>query len=127
MRRLSGVAGWAVGGWAAAAALFHIWTAYAGAWEPREMRAIHLLFLIPLAFVLFPAGKRSPEHRVTLADWAGPALSAVPCLYVIHYAQQPTERWAAVHPVSTAPLTLGTSHGVAAFAAPRRSGRLSVF
>src|SRR6267143_147612 len=53
MRRLSGVAGWAVGGWAAAAALFHIWTAYAGAWEPREMRAIHLLFLIPLAFVLY--------------------------------------------------------------------------
>src|SRR6267142_1122354 len=101
MRRLSGVAGWAVGGWAAAAALFHIWTAYAGAWEPREMRAIHLLFLIPLAFVLFPAGKRSPEHRVPLADWAWAALSAVPCLYVIRYAQELTERWEGVHPVST--------------------------
>src|SRR5439155_1149544 len=108
MRRLSGVAGWAVGGWAAAAALFHIWTAYAGAWEPREMRAIHLLFLIPLAFVLFPAGKRSPEHRVPLADWAWAALSAVPCLYVIRYAQELTERWEGVHPVSTGQVILGT-------------------
>src|SRR5882724_11239516 len=109
MRRLSGVVGWAVGGWAAAAALFHIWTAYAGAWEPREMRAIHLLFLIPLAFVLFPAGKRSPENRVTLVDWAGVALSAVPCLYVIRYAQELTERWEGVHPVSTGQVILVTT------------------
>jgi len=121
MRRLSGVAGWAVGGWAAAAALFHIWTAYAGAWEPREMRAIHLLFLIPLAFVLFPAGKRSPEHRVPLADWAWAALSAVPCLYVIRYAQELTERWEGVHPVSTGQVILGTILVVAVLEASRRS------
>ena len=121
MRRLSGVVGWAVGGWAAAAALFHIWTAYAGAWEPREMRAIHLLFLIPLAFVLFPAGKRSPEDRVTLVDWAGAALSAVPCLYVIRYAQELTERWEGVHPVSTGQVILGTILVVAVLEASRRS------
>src|SRR5438309_5395975 len=121
MRRLSGVAGWAVGGWAAAAALFHIWTAYAGAWEPREMRAIHLLFLIPLAFVLFPAGKRSPEHRVPLADWAWAALSAVPCLYVIRYAQELTERWEGVHPVTTGQVILGTILVVAVLEASRRS------
>ena len=35
------------------AALFHIWTAYAGVLEPRPMRAIHLLFLIPPAFLLY--------------------------------------------------------------------------
>jgi len=121
MRRLSGVVGWAVGGWAAAAALFHIWTAYAGAWEPREMRAIHLLFLIPLAFVLFPAGKRSPEHRVPLADWAWAALSAVPCLYVIRYAQELTERWEGVHPVTTGQVILGTILVVAVLEASRRS------
>src|SRR5438034_1211194 len=121
MRRLSGVVGWAVGGWAAAAALFHIWTAYAGAWEPREMRAIHLLFLIPLAFVLCPAGKRSPENRVTLVDWAGVALSAVPCLYVIRYAQELTERWEGVHPVSTGQVILGSILVVAVLEASRRA------
>src|SRR5512145_161591 len=108
MRELHGVVGWAVGGWAAAAALFHIWTAYAGAWEPREMRAVHLLFLIPLAFVLFPARERSPSTRVTLVDWAWVVLSTVPCLYVIRHAEALTERWEGVHPVTTGQVILGT-------------------
>src|SRR5690349_21717514 len=121
MRKLSGAVGWGVGGWAAAAALFHIWTAYAGAWEPREMRAVHLLFLLPLAFMLFPAGKRSPDNRVTLADWAWTLVSAVPCLYVIRYAQELTERWEGVHPVSTAQVILGTILVIAVLEASRRS------
>src|SRR5690348_11321321 len=108
MRALHGPVGWAVGGWAAAAALFHIWTAYAGAWEPREMRAVHLLFLLPLAFLLFPAGRRSPNDRVTVVDWAWAALSVVPCLYVIRYAEALTERWEGVHPVTLAQVVLGT-------------------
>jgi TRAP transporter 4TM/12TM fusion protein len=121
MRRLSGVVGWGVGGWAAAAALFHIWTAYAGAWEPREMRAVHLLFLIPLAFVLFPAGERSPTNRVTWTDWAWAVVSMVPCVYVIRYAQELTERWEGVHPVTTTQVILGTILVVAVLEASRRS------
>jgi TRAP transporter 4TM/12TM fusion protein len=121
MRRLHGVVGWAVGGWAAAAALFHIWTAYAGAWEPREMRAVHLLFLIPLAFVLFPARERSPSTRVTLVDWAWVVLSTVPCLYVIRHAEALTERWEGVHPVTTGQVILGTILVVAVLEASRRA------
>lgn len=121
MRTLSGAVGWAVGGWAAAAALFHIWTAYAGAWEPREMRAIHLLFLIPLAFLLFPAGPRSPRDRVTLGDWAWAVASTVPCLYVLRYAQELTERWEGVHPVTTGQVLLGTVLVIAVLEASRRS------
>ena len=121
MRTLSGAVGWAVGGWAAAAALFHIWTAYAGAWEPREMRAIHLLFLIPLAFLLFPAGPRSPRNRVTPGDWAWAVASTVPCLYVLRYAQELTERWEGVHPVTTAQVLLGTVLVIAVLEASRRS------
>jgi TRAP-type uncharacterized transport system fused permease subunit len=121
MRTLSGAVGWAVGGWAAAAALFHIWTAYAGAWEPREMRAIHLLFLIPLAFLLFPAGPRSPRDRVTPGDWAWAVASTVPCLYVLRYAQELTERWEGVHPVTTAQVLLGTVLVIAVLEASRRS------
>ena len=121
MRTLHGAVGWAVGGWAAAAALFHIWTAYAGAWEPREMRAVHLLFLIPLAFLLFPAGTRSPKHRVSLVDWVWVVLSAVPCVYVIINAQALTERWEGVHPVTAAQVILGTILVVAVLEASRRS------
>src|SRR5512145_91253 len=121
MRELHGVVGWAVGGWAAAAALFHIWTAYAGAWEPREMRAVHLLFLIPLAFVLFPARPRSPKDRVTPLDWAWVLVGAVPCLYVLANAQALTERWEGVHPVTTGQVVLGTLMVLAVLEASRRS------
>jgi TRAP transporter 4TM/12TM fusion protein len=113
--------GWAVGGWAAAAALFHIWTAYAGAWEPREMRAVHLLFLVPLAFLLFPARERSPRDRVTPADWLWAGVSMVPCLYVLRYVQELTERWEGVHPVTTGQVILGTVLVIAVLEASRRS------
>lgn len=113
--------GWAVGGWAAAAALFHIWTAYAGVWEPREMRATHLLFLLPLAFLLFPATRRSPTDRATRWDLAGAALSLVPCAYVILNAHALTERWEGVHPVTTAQVVLGTLMVLAVLESARRS------
>src|SRR5688500_15295154 len=102
MRKLDGWGGWAVVGWSASAALFHIWTAYAGVWEPREMRATHLLFLLPLAFLLFPATPRAPTRRVTLPDLVGVAAAAVPCVYVLLNAHELTERWEGVHPVTTA-------------------------
>jgi TRAP transporter 4TM/12TM fusion protein len=121
MRTLSGALGWAVGSWAAAAALFHIWTAYAGAWEPREMRAVHLLFLVPLAFLLFPATERSPRDRVTPTDWIWAVVSMIPCVYVLRYAQELTERWEGVHPVTTAQVILGTVLVVAVLEASRRS------
>src|SRR5687768_7265493 len=121
MRTLSGAVGWAVGGWAAAAALFHIWTAYAGAWEPREMRAVHLLFLVPLAFVLFPARARSPRDRVTPGDWAWVLAALVPCLYVLVNAQVLTERWEGVHPVTTPQVLLGTLLVLAVLEAARRA------
>ena len=113
--------GWAVGGWAAAAALFHIWTAYAGVWEPREMRATHLLFLLPLAFLLFPATRRSPIDRATRWDLAGAALSLVPCVYVILNAHALTERWEGVHPVTSAHVILGTLMVLAVLESARRS------
>jgi TRAP transporter 4TM/12TM fusion protein len=121
VRTLHGAVGWAVGGWAAAAALFHIWTAYAGAWEPREMRAVHLLFLIPLAFLLFPARARSPRDRVTSLDAVWTLASLIPCVYVLVNAQALTERWEGVHPVTTAQVVLGTVLVVAVLEAARRS------
>ncbi len=120
-RELRGALGWAVGGWAVAAALFHIWTAYAGAWEPREMRAIHLLFLITPAFILFPFSERSDKERPTLADWLWVIATVVPCLYVIRYAEALTERWEGVHPLTMAQVILGTVFVVAVLEASRRA------
>src|SRR2546425_809979 len=121
LRKLGGPVGWAVGGWAAAAALFHIWTAYAGVWEPREMRATHLLFLLPLAFLLFPATGRSPTDRVTRWDWAGVALSIVPCAYVLANVHALTERWEGVHPVTLSHVLMGTLMVAMVLEASRRA------
>src|SRR5207249_63182 len=76
--------------------------------EPREMRATHLLFLLPLAFLLFPATGRSPTDRVTRWDWAGVALSIVPCVYVLLNVHALTERWEGVHPVTPFHVIMGT-------------------
>jgi TRAP transporter 4TM/12TM fusion protein len=113
--------GAAVGLWAAAAALFHIWTSYAGVWEPREMRATHLLFLLPLAFLLFPAAARSPRSRPTLPDLLWAVVAAGPCVYVIAHAHELTERWEGVHPVTAAQVVLGTLLVLAVLEAARRS------
>jgi len=121
LRKLTGLAGWLVGGYAAAAACFHIWTAYAGALEPRPMRAIHLLFLLPLAFLLVPAGPRSPAHRPSVWDVAWAVASAVPCIYVIIHAVELTERWEGVHPVMPVHVLMGTLMVLAVLEASRRS------
>ncbi|HXH83125.1 MAG TPA: TRAP transporter fused permease subunit, partial [Candidatus Tectomicrobia bacterium] len=121
MRRLDGPVGWAVGGWCVAAALFHLWTAYAGVWEPREMRATHLLFLLPLGFLLFPATARSPARRPSAWDWAWALAAAVPCVYVLVNAQELAERWEGVHPVTGAQVVLGTLLTLAVLEAARRS------
>jgi TRAP transporter 4TM/12TM fusion protein len=121
VRKLEGPVGWAVGGWAAVAALFHIWTAYAGVWEPREMRATHLLFLLPLAFLLFPAREGKPSPRVTAVDWAWTAASLVTCAWVFWHANELTERWEGVHPVTLTQVVVGTVLVVAVLEASRRS------
>jgi TRAP transporter 4TM/12TM fusion protein len=121
MRKLDGLVGWAVGGWAAAAALFHIWTAYAGVWEPRQMRATHLLFLLPLAFLLAPATPRSPTRRPSGWDVAWVLAAAGPCVYVLLNADDLTERWEGVHPVTTLQVVLGTLLVLAVLEAARRA------
>ncbi len=119
--------GWAVGIYAAAAACFHIWTAYAGALEPREMRAIHLMFLLPLGFALFPANERSPRHRPSVWDAAWMVAALAPTLYVIANVTALTERWEGVHPVTTAQVFMGTLIVLAVLEASRRSVGLGFF
>ncbi len=107
--------------YAAAAAIFHIWTAYAGVLEPREMRGLHLMFLLPLAFLLCPATPRSPTQRATWWDGAWVAATLVPTIYVVLNAHALTERWEGVHPVTTLHVFMGTLLVLAVLEASRRS------
>jgi TRAP transporter 4TM/12TM fusion protein len=89
--------------------------------EPRQMRALHLLFLIPPAFLLYPATPRSPGSRPSAIDlvWVGAAV--IPCLYVILNAAELTERWEGVHPVTLPHVIMGTLLVLAVLEASRRA------
>lgn len=127
MRQLRGPVGWLAGAYAAAAALFHIWTAYAGVLEPRQMRAIHLMFLLPLAFLFYPARGRSPRHRPSGWDAAWLLACLLPTVYVIVNAIELMERWEGVHPVTPAQVAMGTLMVLAVLEASRRAVGVGFF
>jgi len=68
MRSLRGWIKTAVVVWGTAASLFHFYTSGYGTFEPRTQRGLHLLFLLPLIYILFPATSRSPKDRPSLLD-----------------------------------------------------------
>ena len=85
------------------------------------MRAIHLLFLLPLAFLLFPGREKNPSPRITRLDWAWAAASFLTCGWVFVNAHELTERWEGVHPVTLLQVVIGTVLVAAVLEASRRS------
>lgn len=81
MRDLKGPVFWLAAAVAVLASLFHLWTGGFGFLEPREQRSIHLLILLPLAFILYPATERSPKDRPSLVDWLLSLLAILPSFY----------------------------------------------
>ena len=108
MRQLTGPVGWGVAAWAAAASLFHFYTAGYGVYEPRIQRSLHLLFLVPLVFVLFPFGTRSPRERPSAWDWLWTALSLVTSGYLIWDSNRLNHRWEGASDVLRVEVVLGT-------------------
>lgn len=98
----------AVGGWLAIISIFQIYTATVGIFQPRIQRGIHLLFLLPAAFVLFPAFKKEHHDKAGIVNWILAALSTLPPLYIVIYHERLTERLEFVDEVLTIELVLGT-------------------
>lgn len=91
------------------ASLLHLYTSGFGTFEPRTQRALHLLLLLPLVFILFPATKNSPRHRPSLLDglaalfcFAGPA-------YILIHAERLNFRMVGVDEVLPVEMVLGTA------------------
>ena len=108
MRDLAGPTRLAVAAWAALATLFHLYGAVAGFIEPRQMRSLHLLFLLPLAFLLWPARPGiSPAHRPSAPDFALAVLATIPNLYSYLEANRINLRFENVTPLTNAEFVLG--------------------
>lgn len=107
MRSLSSWQRYLVGGWLTATALFHLYTATVGVLQPRYQRGIHLLLLLPLAFLLYPATNRSPKDRFTLTDLSLAVLALVPPIYLILNNDALNVRFEFFDPVTPLQITLG--------------------
>lgn len=121
MRSLAGIPRALVWGIGLGAALFHLWTAGFGFLEPRVQRSVHLLLLLPLAFLLFPAGPKSPTDRPSALDWLLAALSTLPSLYSWYAVREINMRMENVDPLSTIEIIVGCILVVTLLEALRRA------
>jgi TRAP transporter 4TM/12TM fusion protein len=121
MRNLTGPLKRVVGVWSAIIALFYLYTAVFGVMQPRVQRGVHMLFLLPMAFILFPASKKSsPQDRPSLLDWVLALLSFAPALYIIIYNEPLNQRMQMVSSVDTLQVVLGTINIILILEAIRR-------
>lgn len=85
---------------------FHLYTAIFGSYEAYLQRAIHLSWVLPLGFLIYPATKSAPKDSIPLYDWFLAILAAVPGLYVMHNYSNIAMRIVQVDPVTTVQIAL---------------------
>ncbi|MEP4190198.1 MAG: TRAP transporter permease [Sneathiella sp.] len=56
-----------------------------GVFSGKEARPIHLAFSMILAFMAYPAFKKSPRHHIPIADWALAIIGALATLYLFAF------------------------------------------
>ncbi|SDX85352.1 TRAP transporter, 4TM/12TM fusion protein [Acetomicrobium thermoterrenum DSM 13490] len=88
--------------------LFHLYTAVFGSLEAYLQRNVHLLWVLPLTFLLFPPTKQSPKDRVPWFDWLLAFLATLPGLYVIFNYESIIYRMIQVDPVTVTQIVIGT-------------------
>ncbi|CCO08375.1 TRAP transporter permease [Desulforamulus hydrothermalis] len=87
-RRMSGWAGIAVAVIAVAFSLFQLYTAIFGVLDAQIQRAVHLSFGLALVYLLYPARKSWPRHRLHWFDGLLALLAVAGPLYIIIYYQE---------------------------------------
>jgi len=121
MRELKGWQNWLIGAWLVTIALFQLYTAFFGIMQPRFQRGIHLLFLLPIAFILFPANSKSPKDRMTIFDGLFAFLAILPPLFIMLSDERLTYRLQFIDPVLTIELILGLINIILLLEAIRRA------
>jgi len=112
---------WVVGAWLVVISIFQLYTAFFGIFQPRLQRGIHLLFLLPMAFILFPATKKSPKDKATFIDIILAFLALIPPIYLIVLNEHLNFRFEFVDPVLTIELVLGILNIILLLEAIRRA------
>jgi len=82
-RKIAGWVGVVVSGIAIAMSLFHYYTAAVGVLVAMQQRAVHLMFAMVLAFLLWPATKKHSKHKLPWYDVILALLGVGVCLYLL--------------------------------------------
>jgi TRAP transporter 4TM/12TM fusion protein len=91
-----------------AASLLHLYTSGYGTFEPRTQRGLHLLFLLPLIYILFPATSKSPKDRPSLLDVIASVFCFVGPAYIVWDAERLNFRLVGMDVVLPIEIFLGT-------------------
>jgi len=121
LRKLFGWKKTVIGLWLVAASVFALYTATFGIMQPRIQRGVHLFFLLPMAFILFPATKKSISDKIPPYDCILAFLALIPSLYLIIHNDALNMRFEFVDPVSTLEMVLGALNIVLLLEAIRRA------
>lgn len=108
IRNLKGSVAIAVGLFAVCASLFHLYTSGFGVLEPRAMRSLHLLFLVPLVFIMFPPTSKASKETIPWYDWILAILAFAASAYSYWHADRINFRYQGVSDLLPMELFLGT-------------------
>ncbi len=120
MRKLTGIHRYIVSLVGFSASAYHLYTGTFGVFTPRLQRSIHFIFLLPLAFLLYPAGKKSPQDRPSVIDYCLSFLVFLPNIYIVIMNPILEKRWEFVSEVLPIQIILGTIFIVIVFEMIRR-------
>lgn len=121
MREVRGKIKYVIVGYAVIASLFHIYTGIFGTIHSMLQRSVHLMFLLPLAFLLYPAHKNTPKDKIPVYDIILAILAVIPGLYVVLNFDWVISRTWGVTPLLTVEKILGILFIILVIEATRRT------
>ena len=110
-RKLDGVISKALWLYVLLMGIFHLYTAIFGAFEAYLQRAIHLTWVLPMVYVVYPmfeSKDKKPKTSVAWYDWILAIVSTIPGFYIMFNYNEIVERMAGVDEVTMIQLVLGT-------------------
>lgn len=100
-----------IAAWCVAATVFHLYSVSIGYFEPRTQRSVHLLFMLPLIFLIYPAFKRHDDDEPHVPGPGGLLLflvATLPFLYSWWQVDRINLRLEGVDPVLPTELAMGS-------------------
>jgi TRAP-type uncharacterized transport system fused permease subunit len=121
LRSLTGWVKYALLIYGSAASLLHLYTSGYGTFEPRIQRGLHLLLLLPMIYLLYPATSKSPKDRPSFWDWIASIFCFLGPAYTVWDSERLNFRMVGMDEILPVELILGSVLVVLVVEAIRRA------